>query len=203
MKTPMRVQVSEYDCVPTSFVNALAYLFKRQEIPPVVLQRVYMLSLDCMFHTNEQGHGTSALAIEFIANWLTEFRSDKFKHFRVKAEYVAGDKLNLSQGNKLVTCLNSGGVGVLSVKHFGNYWHEILALSSKDRWLYAFDPYPKSPNLQKSNKSGCYEFLVPEGPHKPNLRIHYDWLDVLSDRHPFRLGLCIQRGGVLISRVNV
>jgi len=200
MRTPLRVQVSEYDCVPTSFVNALAYLFERREIPPLVLQRVYMLCLDCMFHTNEHGHGTSDLAIEFIASWLTQFRSTKFKKFRVEADYVGSDHLHLGQGNKLVTCLNSGGVGVLSVKHFGACWHEILALSSKDRWLYAFDPYPKS---SKSNRAKCYEFLTPAGPHDPNLRIHYDWLETLSDRQPFRLGLRAQRGGVLISRVKV
>jgi hypothetical protein len=203
MRTPLRVQVSEYDCVPTTFVNALAYLFERHEIPPAVLQRVYMLCLDCMFHTNEHGHGTSDLAIEFIASWLTEFRSTKFKKFRVEAEYVGEEKLNLGPGNKLVECLNSGGVGVLSVKHFGTYWHEILALSAKDRWLYAFDPYPKSPKLSKSNKAECYEFIVPDGPHEPNLRIHYDWLDKHSEQQPFRLGLRTQRGGVLIRRVNV
>ena len=202
MRTELRVQVSDYDCVPTSFLNALAYLFERKEIPPVVLQRVYMLCLDCMFHTNEQGHGTSALAIEFIANVLTEFRSTKFKQFRVNAEYVGEEMLHLGPGNKLVTCLNSGGVGVLAVKHFGKDWHEILALSSSDRWLYAFDPHPKSPK-SKFNKVGCFEFLKPEGPHAPNLRIHYDWLETLSDQQPFRLGLRSQRGGVLINRVKV
>jgi len=200
MRTPLRLQVSDYDCVPTSFVNALAYLFERHEIPPLVLQRVYMLCLDCMFHTNEHGHGTSDLAIEFIASWLSEFRSTKFKTFRVEAEYVGEDHLHLGPGNKLTTCLNSGGVGVLSVKHYKEDWHEILALSSKDRWLYVFDPYPRS---SKSSRPGCYEFLVPAGPHDPNLKIHYDWLETLSDKQPFRLGLRSQRGGVLLNRVKV
>lgn len=200
MKTPFRVQISEYDCVPTSFVNALAYLFHRSEIPPLVVQRIYMLCLDCMFHTKEHGHGTSDMAIQFIASWLSEFRSTKFKRFRVEAEYIAAERLNLGIGNKLVACLNAGGVGVLSVKHFGSHWHEILALSSKDRWLYAFDPYPKS---AKKNKAGAYEFIDQDSQHGPNLRIHYDWLDIASDKLPFRLGLTSQRGGVLIRRVIV
>lgn len=200
MRTPLRVQVSEHDCVPTSFVNALAYLFERNEIPPLVLQRVYMLSLDCMFHTKEHGHGTSEMAIEFIASWLSEFRSTKFKKFRVEAEYIQGEQLNLGPGNKLVACLNAGGVGVLSVKHFGNYWHEILALNSKDRWLYAFDPYPMIP---KRNRAGAFEFIEPDSQHGPNLRIHYDWLDTASGKLPFRFGLASQRGGVLIRRVKV
>jgi hypothetical protein len=200
MKTPLRVQVSEYDCVPTSFVNALAYLFDRGEIPPLVLQRVYMLSLDCMFHTKEHGQGTSDVAIQFIASWLSEFRSTKFKNFRVEAEYVEGKQLHLGPRSKLVACLKARGVGVLSVKHFGNYWHEILALKSEDRWLYAFDPYPKS---QRRSRSGEFEFLEPDSQHGPNLRIHHSWLDTASDKLPFRLGLVPQRGGVLIRRVEV
>lgn len=58
------------------------------------------------------------------------------------------------------------------------------------------------PKAKASNKLGCYEFLVPAGPQEPNLRIHYDWLDTLSDQQPFRLGLRTQRGGVLINRVK-
>lgn len=198
MKAPLRLQVSDYDCVPTSFVNALAYLYERREIPPTVLQRVYMLCLDCMFHTNEQGHGTSDLAIEFISGWLSEFRSAKFPTFKVNAEYVANEQLHLGPGNKLSTCLNSGGVGVLSVTHFDGYWHQILALAIKDRWLYAFDPLP----IAKRQREGHYEFLSPDGPHAPNLRVHYDWLGKNSDKQPFRLGLNSQRGCVLIRRTK-
>ena len=32
MKIPLRYQVSEYDCGPTSLLNALNYLFQREEI---------------------------------------------------------------------------------------------------------------------------------------------------------------------------
>lgn len=34
MKNPLHYQLSEYDCGPTSMMNALAYLFEREEIPP-------------------------------------------------------------------------------------------------------------------------------------------------------------------------
>ena len=197
MKTPFRLQASNFDCVPTSFVNALVHLFNRDEIPPLVLQRVYMLSLDCMFHNSEHGEGTSDLAISFIAQWLTEFKSNKFKSFRVEAEYLEGDRLHLGPGNKLVECLNSNGVGVVSVRHFNNEWHEITLLKSEDRWLYAFDPYPYS---EEKNKPGCYEFISNSDPMKPNLRIHYDWIDVASDKFEFRFGTASSRGGVIMKR---
>lgn len=34
MKNPLHYQLSEYDCGPTSMMNAIAYLFEREEIPP-------------------------------------------------------------------------------------------------------------------------------------------------------------------------
>ena len=34
MKIPLRYQMSEYDCGPTSMLNAISYLFEREEIPP-------------------------------------------------------------------------------------------------------------------------------------------------------------------------
>ena len=32
MKNPLRYQLSEYDCGPTSMLNALAFLFEREDI---------------------------------------------------------------------------------------------------------------------------------------------------------------------------
>ena len=33
LQTPFSYQVSAFDCVPISFINALAYLFDRDDIP--------------------------------------------------------------------------------------------------------------------------------------------------------------------------
>lgn len=32
MKNPLRYQMTEYDCGPTSMLNAVSYLFQREEI---------------------------------------------------------------------------------------------------------------------------------------------------------------------------
>ncbi len=197
MKTPFRLQATGYDCVPTTFINALVYLFHRGEIPPAVLQRVYMLSIDCIFHTNEHGEGTSDLAINYIASWLNEFRSTKFGAFSVEAEYIKGSALHPGSTGRLAQCLNYGGVGVLGVKHFRRLEHEILALKIEDEWLYAFDPYPRSPSLNRRN---CFQYLAPVGKHDPNLRIKCSWLNVSSDDQPFQLGPLDERGAVLMRR---
>ena len=34
MNNPLRYQMTEYDCGPTSMLNAVSYLFRRDEIPP-------------------------------------------------------------------------------------------------------------------------------------------------------------------------
>ena len=39
MKNPLHYQFSEYDCGPTSMMNAIAYLFEREEIPPEAVRK--------------------------------------------------------------------------------------------------------------------------------------------------------------------
>jgi len=46
MKGPLHYQTSEYDCVPVTFLNALAYLFPREAIPPPVIRHIFLYSLD-------------------------------------------------------------------------------------------------------------------------------------------------------------
>ena len=47
MKNPLRYQLSEYDCGPTSMLNALAFLFEREDIPPEAVRNIMLYCLDC------------------------------------------------------------------------------------------------------------------------------------------------------------
>ena len=47
MKNPLRYQISEYDCGPTSLLNAISFLFEREEIPPEVIRNIMLYCLDC------------------------------------------------------------------------------------------------------------------------------------------------------------
>ena len=40
MKNPLHYQLSEYDCGPTSVLNAVSFLFDREQIPPKILQKI-------------------------------------------------------------------------------------------------------------------------------------------------------------------
>lgn len=46
MKNPLHYQISEYDCGPTSMLNAIIYLFDRDEIPPEVIRNTMLYCLD-------------------------------------------------------------------------------------------------------------------------------------------------------------
>ena len=46
MKVPLRYQNTEYDCGTTTFINALAYLYDREEFPVSLLKAIYRFTLD-------------------------------------------------------------------------------------------------------------------------------------------------------------
>ena len=45
MKTPLCFQITEFDCGTTSALNAIKYLFHREEIPAALLQGIYAYTL--------------------------------------------------------------------------------------------------------------------------------------------------------------
>lgn len=52
MKNPLSYQVTEYDCGPTSMINAINYLFAREDIYPDVVKCIMQYCLD---NYNEKG----------------------------------------------------------------------------------------------------------------------------------------------------
>ena len=46
MKVPLRYQNTEYDCETTSFVNALVYLYDREDVHVELLKAIYKFTLD-------------------------------------------------------------------------------------------------------------------------------------------------------------
>lgn len=46
MKNPLHYQLTEYDCGPTSMLNAVSFLFEREEIPPDIIRNIMLYCLD-------------------------------------------------------------------------------------------------------------------------------------------------------------
>ena len=69
MKIPLRYQMSEYDCGPTALLNAVSYLFPRQEVPPEIIRSVMLYTLDCYGMDGAPCKaGTSRMAMMYLAN---------------------------------------------------------------------------------------------------------------------------------------
>ena len=47
MKTPLRFQITEFDCGTVSLQNAFSYLFERKEIPAELIKAIHKYTLDC------------------------------------------------------------------------------------------------------------------------------------------------------------
>jgi len=189
MKVPFRLQASEYDCVPTTFLNAISFLFSRGEIPPIVIQKIYTYTLDTVSKINTLGHGTTGIAVEMLGKWLANFKDKKFS---VSTEYFTGENVHLKPRSKILKTLKGGGVVLLHV----NPWHYILAISCDENFIYCFDPYP----LTKNNEEGRLEFVDQNGSQSHNLKIHIDWLDTKSNRKKYALGANLNRECLLLSR---
>ena len=181
MKIPFRYQVTEYDCVPTTFINAMQYLFKRDEIPPVVIQKIMQYSLDTVNKRGElgKGGGTTGLAVQLILQWLESYQNKSFAFN--KCEYLPQEQIHLRQGNKIMSCINGGGVALLSVglDNTGSLFHYLLALGIDDNdagSIKLFDTYYRVRNFTGKDAEKLM-WLGNSYGQEPNLKIMRKHLD--------------------------
>ena len=96
MDNPLRYQMTEYDCGPTSMLNAVSYLFRRDEIPPELTRNIMLYCLDCFGEDGSTGRrGTSRMAMMFLSNWLNGY--GETGHLAVSSRYLSGREVNFSQ----------------------------------------------------------------------------------------------------------
>jgi hypothetical protein len=205
MKIPFRYQATNYDCVPTTFINALQYLFDREDLPPAIIQKIMQYSLDSVNKRGELGRGTTGLACQLILQWLESYKPKDFKNFSVCHNYLEGENVHLRQNNNIVSCLNRGGVALVRLcnNKAGSAFHYALALSADAENLYFFDPYFRVKNF-KGEESKVIEWLGNEEGtdlkgQSPNLRIRRERLD--SEKYEkYSMGPISERECCLIER---
>lgn len=148
MKNPLHYQLSEYDCGPTSILNAVNFLFEREEIPPEVLRNVMLYCLDCYSPDGTPGKsGTSASAMMFLSNWLNNF--GKANIMPVSSSYLSGEMVYISSSSSINDALKRGGAVV--VRLFYDEWHYILLTGIESDNIYAFDPYYREEPFDNKN----------------------------------------------------
>lgn len=138
MKIPLHYQLSNYDCGPTSMLNAIGFLFERESVPPEIIRNIMLYSLDCYSTEGKPGRrGTSCSAMMFLSSWLNDF--GKLDLFSISSEYLSGEQVFLGQQSRLSDALHRGGAAV--VRLFYDEWHYVLFTGEKDGNIYLFDPY--------------------------------------------------------------
>lgn len=138
MKNLLNYQSSEYDCGPVTLTNAVRFLFEREDIYPDIIKYIMLYCLDSYNEEGEVGkRGTSASAMMFLANWLTQF--GKMKNFPISCEFLSGENVHIGQTEKIICALQQGGVVVLRL--YLDVPHYVLLTGIEGNSLYVFDPY--------------------------------------------------------------
>jgi len=195
MYIPLHYQVSEYDCVPTAFINAISYLFERNEIPPMVISHIYLYSMDTVGRDSRFGiGGTSKYAVRLLGNWLSSY---KMKNFSVATEFLEEDEVHLRKESRIYACLEEGGIALCNSLLSKHEQHYLMIIRIEDGWIYCFDPY-KRVSLRGM---GDHVSILPcqEG-RSPNLRIRAQWMDQKT-RKRFCMGPLSIRECLLIWRI--
>lgn len=138
MKNPLHYQLTEYDCGPTALLDAISYLFDREEIPPEILRNIMLYSLDCYGAEGSPGKsGTSCTAMMFLSNWLDGFgRTGKLP---LTSRYLSGESVRICEGSAMVRALKCGGAVVTRL--FYDVAHYVLLTGVQDGAVLMFDPY--------------------------------------------------------------
>ena len=138
MKNVLNYQTCEYDCGPVSLLNGIRYLFDREEIYPDLVKFIMLYSMDTY---NEHGElckrGTSAAAMNHIANWLNHF--SETRNFPIHCDFLSGEQVTLLPGSPIWTVLEKGGAVVLRVNL--ECWHYVLLTGLSGDCALLFDPY--------------------------------------------------------------
>lgn len=138
MKNPLHYQMSEYDCGPTSMLNAISYLFEREEILPEIIRNIMLYCLDCYGAEGRPGKsGTSCAAMMFLSSWLSRF--GELEQMSISSKYLSGEQVYVGENSLINDALKRGGVVV--VRLFYEVEHYVLFTGVEGEQIYMFDPY--------------------------------------------------------------
>lgn len=189
MKVPLSYQKSEYDCGPTTMLNALSYLFECEEIPPDIIKYIMIYTLDTF---DEQGHcgkhGTSKMAMMFLSSWLNQYAN--MRSFPIHCEYVSGDDVCVETGGQLMTAVRQGGVAVVRLMY--DCWHYVLITGECEDGVLLFDPYYHGEPFEFKGIS-----IVEDCPKTHNRCVDRSYFRLEGDE-PFALGEKSIREAVLV-----
>ncbi len=135
MKIPLRFQITEYDCGTTSLINALVYLFDREEVPVELLKAIHRYTLDAEGEDGVVGSsGTSRNAVEKLSHWIRRYASSH--DFDIECVVLEQEEVNEEEIRK---CLEKDGC--VLARCYQGVEHYVLITGMDDNFAYIFDPY--------------------------------------------------------------
>jgi len=166
MRTPLAYQRSEFDCGPTAFLNAINFLFQREEIPPDIIKNVMTYSLDT-YDENGQPcrEGTSQMAMMFLSHWLNQYA--KVGKFRVQSEFISGEDVYIGDHSRIVSCLQQGGAVIMRL--WDEVGHYVTLTGIEGDFILLFDPYYDD---AKALEEGIV--VIADKPFQANRKVHKD-----------------------------
>lgn len=190
MKTPLHYQISEYDCGPTTMMNAMNFLFRREQILPDVVHHIMLYSLDAYNAKGESGKsGTSRMAMMFLSNWLCEF--GKACHFPIDCTYLSGEDVYLGGTSRLTDALRCHGAVIVRLNYGGD--HYVLLTKQEKNRVSLFDPYyRKRPFIQEDI------VLIDDEPFFRNRIVSADRLNSRKKDGIYALGPTAGREAILL-----
>ena len=196
MKIPLRYQMSGYDCGPTALLNAVSYLFPRQEVPPEIIRSIMLYTLDCYGMDGAPCKaGTSRMAMMYLANWLEGF--SRATQFPLTCQYLAGRAVHIGTHSHINDALVRGGVAVVrlfyEVEHYA-----LLTGTSKDH-IYLFDPYYLAEAEPEFVRAGIG--VTCAHPHSYNRIVPFDCFN-RETREIYALGAVENREAVVLFDVR-
>lgn len=192
MKNPLHYQLSKYDCGPTTMLNAVSFLFEREEIPPELIRNVMLYSLDCYGAGGLPGRaGTSRMAMRFLSNWLDGYgRATKLE---LSSTYLSGSDVSVKQESRVLDALHRGGVAV--VRLFYEVEHYTLFTGVTDRGIELFDPWYVPADSREFSGTGIELTLA--HPFQYNRRVPFACFEC-EKCSPYALGPAEDREAVLL-----
>lgn len=146
MKTPLRFQVTEYDCGTVSLYNAISYLFEREEIPAQLLKTIHEYTLDCYDDKGNPGQGgTSKESIEKISSFMTNYTNKN--NFGMKCQKIDGLDVTI---DKIKNCVKEKGCAL--IRCWLETGHYVIITNIKKDKAYIFDPYYLDKNKYKDKE---------------------------------------------------
>lgn len=189
MKNPLGYQSTEYDCGPTTLLNAINFLFHREEISPDIVKGITTYCLDG-YNTKGEAYksGTSLMAMMFLSNWLNQF--GRVRKWPIYTEVVTGREVDIRQNSQIVSALQQGGVVI--VKCMLGVWHYVLLTGIDDKYVYLFDPYYRRNPFKEEGI-----IMVKDEPTKYNRKVTHDILNSFEKKN-YAMGHIETRESVIL-----